>query len=212
MEGLSTLEYIWTKLGETIANSSQLGFVKIGNNINVEKSGNISVGSSSDIDMGSDYVISWGDSYTNISKDKVTKAVWNDYADVIDVPSDLEVIPGKCYCYSNNEYRESKVYLDSLCLGICSDTAGFFTGGSSNKNHLPIAISGFTLAFVDKEYPAGTPLVCTESGYLTKIDGADLPFHSHEIIAHYWKPELNSTWGPEDKPVQVNNRHWVKIR
>ena len=221
--GLSMLEYIWRKITATRASTSGYGLAKVGTNIAVDD-GVISVGNTSNIAMGSDKNISWSGGVTiksdeiswndgtKITSGSVTKAVWNDYADTIDVPDTLRVIPGKCYCYSNNEYRESETYLDSLCLGICTDTAGFFTGGSPDKNHLPIAISGFALAYVDVEYPAGTPLVCSADGYLTQINDLDLSLHSHEVVAHYWKPEHGSEWGDSNRKVQVNGRHWVKIR
>ena len=191
--GLSILEYIWKKVATELSKKVNLS----GTNT-----------------MDTDAVISWGTGYTTINKSSVTKAVWNDYADVIDVQDRLKIIPGKCYCYDDTfeKYHESSKYMDTFCVGICSDTAGFFTGGTPGCNHLPIAISGFTLAYVDKIYSSGTPLVCTKDGYLTEIRDLDIPMHSHEIVAHYWKPEFNEFWGPKDVPISVNGRHWVKIR
>ena len=189
------ISYLWEKVSNTVSSQDTL----IAKTVRCNLANTMDSGSS----------IQWSGG-TQITSSRVTNAVWNDYADMLDVPEDLEIIPGRCYCYSDGRYRLSGKYMDSLCLGICSDTYGFCTGGSVNKNHLPLASSGFTLAYVDREYPAGTPLVCTENGCLTQLLDLGIPAHSYEVVALYWKPE------PEELVysgrVTVNGRHWVKIR
>jgi len=36
--------------------------------------------------------------------------------------------------------------------------------------------------------------------------------YPERIVAIYKKPELAETWGPEGSEIQVNGRHWVKIK
>ena len=89
--------------------------------------------------------------------------------------------------------------------------------GSKSEKCLETAIAGFALAYVDKPYKPGTPLTCTENGYLTEIKKEDIENNPHKIIGTFWKEEWGNWWGfkiPRCKEhiVEVNGRMWIKIR
>lgn len=147
-----------------------------------------------------------------ICGNKVYNAVWNDLADCIPVDDDCETEPGYCYCFDGEKYYKSSKYLDDGIIGIYSDTYGMHMGYKPDLKQIPIAVAGFALAYVDKEYPVGTPLTCTENGYLTKIEKSDKIEWPEKIIATYWKNEPEEYWGDKDNKIKVNGRKWVKIR
>lgn len=140
---------------------------------------------------------------------KIFNTVWNDIADCITVDCELE--SGYCYKFNGEHYSKTEKYADEGFIGIHSDTAGFYVG-QKGGNELHVAIGGFVLAYVDKEYPVGTPLTCTKDGKLTKLRKLDIIFRPHRIIGTYWKPETEETWGPIGQQINVNGRHWIKIR
>lgn len=147
-----------------------------------------------------------------IRGNKVYNAVWNDLADCIPVDDDCELIPGYCYCFDGEKYYKSSKYLDDGIIGIHSDTYGMHMGYKDNCKQMDVAVAGFVLAYVDKEYPVGTPLTCTESGYLTRIEKSDKMEYPEKIVATYWKNEFSEYWGGEKDKIKVNGRKWVKIK
>ncbi len=76
---------------------------------------------------------------------------------------------------------------------------------------MDVAVAGFVLAYVDKEYKPGTPLTCTENGYLTEIKREDKIEYPERIVATYWKSEPADEWGSNSRKVKVNGRKWVKV-
>lgn len=147
-----------------------------------------------------------------IRGNKVYNAVWNDLADCIPVDDDCELTPGYCYCFDGEKYYKSSKYLDDGIIGIHSDTYGMHMGYKDNCKQMDVAVAGFVLAYVDKEYPAGTPLTCTENGYLTQIERSDKMEYPEKIVATYWKNEPSEYWGGEKDKIKVNGRKWVKIK
>lgn len=143
---------------------------------------------------------------------EVYGAVWNDLADCIIVPEDTDLEYGYAYCFDGKNYYKSSKYLDDGFIGVHSDTAGFIMGHKPEFKQLQAAVAGFVLAYVDKEYPVGTPLTTAENGYLTKIKQEDLAQNYHKVIATFWKKELAEKWGPEGKEISVNGRMWVKVK
>ena len=165
---------------------------------------------------GSELILSGLGVGGDIIGDNIYNAVWNDMVDCIPVQSDLKLEYGKCYCFDGDKYYLSSKYLDDGIIGIHSDTAGFYVGSKSEKC-LETAIAGFALAYVDKPYKPGTPLTCTENGYLTEIKEEDIENNPHKIIGTFWKEEWGNWWGfriPQCKEhiVEVNGRMWIKIR
>ena len=148
----------------------------------------------------------------NIYGSKVWGCVWNDLADCIDVPESTDLEYGYCYCFDGENYYKSTEYLNDGIIGIHSDTAGFCMGKREDGKQMDVAVAGFVLAYVDKEYPAGTPLTCTENGYLTKIEKSDKMEYPEKIVATYWKNESSEYWGGEKDKIKVNGRKWVKIK
>lgn len=147
----------------------------------------------------------------NIYAAAVHNAVWNDLADCIPVDDECKVEPGYCYCFDGEKYYKSSKYLDEGIIGIDSDTYGMNMGRKPNLNQMDVAVAGFVLAYVDKEYKPGTPLTCTENGYLTEIKKEDKIEYPERIVATYWKSEPADEWGSENRKVRVNGRKWVKV-
>lgn len=141
----------------------------------------------------------------------VYNAVWNDLADCIPVDDECKVEPGYCYCFDGEKYYKSTKYLDEGIIGIDSDTYGMNMGHKPNLNQMDVAVAGFVLAYVDKEYKPGTPLTCTENGYLTEIKREDKIEFPERIVATYWKSEPADEWGSDSRKVRVNGRKWVKV-
>lgn len=141
----------------------------------------------------------------------VYNAVWNDLADCIPVDDECKVEPGYCYCFDGEKYYKSTKYLDEGIIGIDSDTYGMNMGRKPGLNQMDVAVAGFVLAYVDKEYKPGTPLTCTEDGYLTEIKKEDKTEYPERIVATYWKSEPADEWGSDSRRVKVNGRKWVKV-
>ena len=141
----------------------------------------------------------------------VYNAVWNDLADCIPVDDECKVEPGYCYCFDGERYYKSTKYLDEGIIGIDSDTYGMNMGRKPGLNQMDVAVAGFVLAYVDKEYRPGTPLTCTENGYLTEIKKEDKIEYPERIVATYWKSEPADEWGSDSRKVKVNGRKWVKV-
>lgn len=143
---------------------------------------------------------------------KVYNAVWNDLVDRIPVDPDCPLEFGKCYCFNGEIYTQTSSYMQGNIIGIHSDTAGFEMGCKLNTRELHIAVAGFVLAYVDQEYPPGTPLTCAPSGFLTRISDMDKREYPERIVALYWKPEKERVWGNDSHKVLVKGRQWVKVR
>lgn len=143
---------------------------------------------------------------------KVTGAVFNDLADAIPVGEGDVLEAGYCYGFDGEHYTKTSEYMQKSYIGIHSDTYGFKMGYEEGKEKLNVAVSGFVLAYVDKEYKPGTPLTCTENGYLTEIKREDKIEYPERIVATYWKSEPADDWGSDDRKVKVNGRKWVKIK
>lgn len=136
----------------------------------------------------------------------VHNAVWNDLADCIEVPEDTVLEFG--YCYSWNGDKVEKTSRKSKnCIGIHSNTAGLFMGEKPVRT-IQAAVAGFALAYVDKIYPEGTPLTWSDDGKLTKCTVLKRVLHPERVIATFYKEERQESW----HGVEVNDRHWVKIR
>lgn len=142
----------------------------------------------------------------------VKGAVFNDLADAIPVGEGDVLEAGYCYGFDGEHYTKTSDYLQKSYIGIHSDTFGFLMGNEEGKEKFNVAVSGFVLAYVDKEYEVGTPLTCTADGYLTEIKFEDKIKYPERIVATYWKNEPNEEWGPENKKVRVNGRKWVKVK
>lgn len=148
----------------------------------------------------------------SLTANAVYGAYWNDLADSIPLGEGDIVEPGYCYCFDGEHYTKTSKYMQQSYIGIHSDTYGFRMGFEKEKEKLDVAVSGFALAYVDKEYPVGTPLTCTKNGYLTEISKEDKRNNPEMVIAKYWKSEPNEEWGIDNRKVKVNGRKWVKIK
>lgn len=142
----------------------------------------------------------------------VRGAVFNDLADAIPVGEGDVLEAGYCYGFDGEHYIKTSEYMQKSYIGIHSDTFGFLMGQEEGKEKLNVAVSGFVLAYVDREYEVGTPLTCTVDGCLTEIKLEDKIKYPERVIATYWKSESNEEWGPEGDKVKVKGRKWVKVK
>ena len=140
---------------------------------------------------------------------KLWNSVWNDVADFRKLNDKL--IYGKCYYDTINGAKICDTQCQKSVIGIASNTFGQGLGFIGAKS-VPIAISGWVLAFVDKEYEIGTPLTNDENGDLTEITFEEKKWYPERLVAIYRNKEVNILWGPKDKEIEVNNRYWVKIK
>lgn len=149
---------------------------------------------------------------SGITAEKVYHAVWNDISDAIEVQDSLDVAPGFCYYFDGKEYHKTSKYCQKGIIGIHSDTAGDVLGKKGKHKELDIAIGGFVLAHVDREYIPGTPLTSTKDGLLTKMKRYHVVKYPERLVGEYWKPESEEEWGAEDHKVPVCGRHWIKVK
>lgn len=142
---------------------------------------------------------------------KVWNAVWNDVADFQLLADKLEY--GRCYFDTKDGARICTQRCQMSVIGIASDTFGYGVGAGANPNkEVPIAVAGWVLAFVDKEYECGTPLTNDEFGNLTEITRHEKMEYPERIVAIYKRKEMDQFWGPENTKIAVNGRHWVKVK
>lgn len=158
---------------------------------------------------------SGGGDINNFSR--VYNAVWNDYADFIPLKN-FEGEPGRCY-YLNDDGMiiPTDMYCARGTLGIHSDTFGYCPGGLNpesktplNKQGLILAVAGFVLAYVDKEYPPGTPLCSGKDGNLTKMKTRDRILHPERLVGTFFRTESRKKI--YNGKVTVNGRSWVRVK
>jgi hypothetical protein len=142
---------------------------------------------------------------------KVRNSVWNDFADILHFDDVITPVPGLVYVLADGVLSTAFKRAQLECVGIVSDTYGISTGYKEDittGTQVAFAVSGFVLAHVDRVYLSGTPLVCSALGYLTAANWFERIFKSERILATYFRPEKTSIWNG----VQVNKRHWVKVK
>lgn len=137
---------------------------------------------------------------------RVYNAVWNDFAD-FQKTSD-QIIYGKVYYHNGDDLSICNKHCQKSVVGIASDTHGQAVGHVDGENQVPIAVAGWVLAYVDKEYESGTVLVNDKDGGLTKARLLEKIFYPERIVAIYQSKEKSSIWNG----IEVNNRTWVKIK
>ena len=94
-------------------------------------------------------------------------------------------------------------------LGIYSDTYGMSVGSNAygTNNSVPVAVAGFALAYVDKEYKPGTPLAVKSKGLLTKASLFRRIFNKKSIVGYFDRKETNDLY----ISTHVNGRSWIKV-
>lgn len=142
--------------------------------------------------------------------EKVWNSVWNDYAD-FQLLND-ELIPGKCYYDTADGARLCNSRCQLSVIGLASDTFAQVVGVRKDHKQVPIAVAGWALAYVDKEYPCGTPLTNNEHGDLTEMTLDEKRNYPERLVAIYKRKEHDAEFGTEGSKVHVNNRHWVKVK
>ncbi len=135
--------------------------------------------------------------------------MWNDIADFLEVDEDIDIEYGKAYFRDNNGKVRKTNKRNSYSIGIASDTFGFGVGRrDENSKQIPIAIGGWVLACVDNIYKAGTPLIATKDGSLTKASLLTKSFYPERIIAVFDREEKEEFWNK----IKVAGRCWVKVK
>jgi hypothetical protein len=142
---------------------------------------------------------------------KVWGAVWNDYADFQKLNDKL--VYGKTYYDTVEGAKICTQRCQMGLMGVATNTFGLSVGQGANYGmEIPIAVSGWVLAYVDKEYATGTPLTNDENGNLTEMTLEEKRNYPERLIATYKKKELDTEWGIEGKKVPVDGRHWVQVK
>lgn len=144
--------------------------------------------------------------------EKVWSAVYNDFADWQDLHTDEPLLYGKCYYDTIDGAKLCTSRCQKSVIGIASDTFGMSAGSVTGKKQIPISIMGWVLAHVDKEYEPGAALTNNENGILTEMSQEEKTLYPERILAIYKKKENKETWGTTRDVIQVNGRHWVKVK
>lgn len=168
-------------------------------------------GTVSTIGTAGDDIILSGDGVTpdqQIIASKIWNAVWNDIVDFQKLDGKLR--HGKCYYDSITGAKICDKRCQKSVIGIASDTFGFALGIGNGK--VPIAVTGWVLAYVDKEYEMGTPLTNDNVGNLTEMTLKEKQNYPERIVAIYKKKETATSWGFEGLEIKVNGRHWIKVK
>lgn len=148
---------------------------------------------------------------TSFRAGKVWNSVWNDIADFQLLCDKLEF--GRCYYDTKDGAKICNQRCQMSVIGIASDTFGYGVGAGANPNReVPVAVAGWVLAFVDQEYECGTPLTNDEFGNLTAMTRDEKLEYPERIVAIYKRKEMDAQWGPEGFKIEVNGRHWVKVK
>lgn len=138
----------------------------------------------------------------------VCNEVCNDIADF--QPVQGPIIYGMCYYSTGQGVALCNTKCQKGIIGIASNTYGFGVG--SREGCIPIAIGGWVLAFVDKVYEPGTPLVNNKDGWLTKANWFHRLFYSERIIGCYDRKEMFKVVVHRETKVDVEGRHWIKVK
>lgn len=142
--------------------------------------------------------------------EKVWGAVWNDIVDFQQVCD--EVVFGKCYYDTYDGAKICNSRMKKSVIGIASDTFGFSVGTRDDVKQVPIAVCGWVLAFTDKIYESGTVLTNDENGNLTEMSNEEKINFPERIVAIFKRPEYEKEFGTQNLKIQVNGRHWVKVK
>ncbi len=143
--------------------------------------------------------------------ERIWNSVWNDIADFQSLANGEEFEPGKCYFDTPKGAMICNENCQKSVIGIASNTFGFGVGAGQGRT-VPIAVAGWTLAYVDKEYESGTPLTNTDYGDLTEMKREEVKEYPERLVAIYKKKEPKGLWGTKGKEIDVNERHWVKVK
>lgn len=213
-DGLTPAAIDTISLGDTSTSETVATFTTNDTTTAVKIEGsNVTEDTSASADASAALVVKGGIVATSgITAEKVYHAVWNDISDAIEVQDSLDVAPGFCYYFDGKEYHKTSKYCQKGIIGIHSDTAGDVLGKKGKHKELDIAIGGFVLAHVDREYTPGTPLTSTKDGLLTKMKRYHAVKYPERLVGEYWKPESEEEWGAEDHKVPVRGRHWIKVK
>lgn len=170
--------------------------------------------SSSDVQIQNNYVdqnayIERGsEGETTLVVTYVENSTGNDVADYLPIEEGAIIQYGRVYTRDPSTKKVRLAKKGEKAIGIASDTCGIKVGKNPKESQVPIAIGGWVLAYVDKEYKPGTLLKIGEKGILTKASKFDQIFNSFLVVASYDRIELSELWHGKE----VDGRHWVKVR
>jgi hypothetical protein len=139
---------------------------------------------------------------------RVYNAVWNDIADFQPVRG--PIVYGCCYYSTGQGVTICNKKCQKGVVGVASNTYGFGVG--SRDGCVPIAIGGWVLSNVDREYEPGTPLINNEGAWLTKANLYHKLFFSDRIVGYYDRKEMLKVIQYGDTKVEVLGRHWIKVK
>jgi hypothetical protein len=141
--------------------------------------------------------------------EKVFNAVYNDVVDFQDIKEGEKVTYGKVYVDSYDGALVPTRRCQQGVMGICSDTFGFAVGRIQDRRQIPVSVSGWCLAYVDKLYETGVPLTNTSTGCLTEMNASEKSAYPERLVAVFKRPEHEEVWQGK---VEVKGRHWVQVK
>ena len=145
--------------------------------------------------------------FSTIGTGIIKNAIWNDLAEVRILAKNEKKLPGKVYVTTKDGIRLATKRCEIGTIGVCSDSFGFLLGGDKNeKGKAPIAISGWVLAYVDKDYPLGTALTSGPNGDLTAMTKKEKMEYPERIVG------ILDTKPDKYNNVKVDGRYWVKVK
>ncbi len=132
-------------------------------------------------------------------------AVWNDLAEFRPLAKGAKKIAGKVYVATKEGLVPASKRCQLGAIGVHSDTYGYALG-KDNADTVAIGISGWVLAYVDKDYPLGTALVNDKNGNLTKASYWEKMRYPERIIG-----VLDMAPSADYNDLKIDGRQWVKI-
>lgn len=177
----------------------------------IDLTGNITLATGPDLVLGTRVAPAVPTAQGSFMAARVWNAVWNDYADFQKLNDQL--VYGKVYYDTIEGAKICNQRCQMAVMGIATDTYGTAVGVGANYGaEVPLAVAGWALAYVDQEYPIGTPLTNDANGNLTMMTLDEKMKYPERLVATYKKRELDTQFGPAQKQVAVNGRHWVKVK
>lgn len=200
----------------TLANAGNIDFKSRGqsfNTLSLTEDGKVKIGDAGTLSYYSAAPTLSGTSILGYDgyfyANRVYNSVWNDLADFRALAKGVKREPGKVYVSTAEGLVVASKRCQGAVAGVCSDTYGFaLGGGEDDPGRAPIAVSGWVLAYVDKAYAVGTPLVTAKNGSLTRATFFEKIFFPERIVGTMENAPVRDKVNPK---VKVDGRYWVKI-
>lgn len=144
-----------------------------------------------------------------ISANKVSGAIWNDYAEYRE---SFITEPGRCVIETGFGDLELSSKRLQLGANIVSDTFGFSIG-ETDKAKTPIAVCGRVLAYPFEnryDFTPGAAVCSGPDGTISLMTRNEIKEWPDAIVGYVSEIPEYKTWGTNN--ISINNRIWIKIK